>query len=133
MFKLNFNREVKQRRRRRRRERSVCADVAMISTHPTCTKTANFPGIKLARAAFELRKRLKNSPSCAHVLHRTLNLVISRFCRGRQRNVQKHKTHVQSDCIYSLYNCFATLSLPSPSSLYFERSLLKRIVNNYPY
>ena len=35
---------------------------------------------------------MKNSPSCAHVLHKTLNLVISCccFCRGRQRNVQKH-------------------------------------------
>ena len=34
------------------------------------------PGTKLVRLAFELRKRMKNSPSCARVLHKTLNLVI---------------------------------------------------------
>ena len=28
--------------------------------------------------AFKLIKTNKNSPSCAHVLHKTLNLVISR-------------------------------------------------------
>ena len=37
------------------------------------------------------------------------------FCRGRQRNVPKCKTHVQSDCFSSLSLCFVALSLPSPS------------------
>ena len=35
------------------------------------------------------------------------------FCRGRQRNVPKCKTHLQSDCFCSSSNCFAALSLPS--------------------
>ena len=76
----------------------------IISTHLTCTKTANYPGTKLAGAAyFELRKRMKNSPLSVHVLHRTLNLVISRCCfAGQQRNVQKFKMHVQRDCFCSL-------------------------------
>ena len=30
--------------------------------------------------AFKQGRRMKNSPSCAHVLHKTLNLVISRCC-----------------------------------------------------
>ena len=43
-------------------------------------------------------------PSCGHVLHKTLNGVIFTllFCRGRQRNVPKCKTHVESDCFCSL-------------------------------
>ena len=51
---------------------------------------------------------MKNSPSCVHVLHKTLNLVISRrcFCTGRQRNVPKLKTHVQSDCFCSSVSLF---------------------------
>ena len=51
---------------------------AIISTHPTCTKTTNYPEIKLVGRAFELSKRMENSRSCAHVLHKTLNFVISR-------------------------------------------------------
>ena len=39
------------------------------------------------------------------------------FCRGRQRNVQKFKTHVQSDCFPSLNLLFCSVALPSPSSL----------------
>ena len=53
---------------------------AIISTHSTCKKTANYPGTKLIGVAFELRKRMKNSPSCAHILHKILNLVILRCC-----------------------------------------------------
>ena len=33
-----------------------------------------------AGKAFNLRQRMKNLPSCAHVLHKTLNLVISHCC-----------------------------------------------------
>ena len=46
----------------------------------TFTETVNYPGTKLVGVAFKLRKRMKNSPSCVHVLHKTLNLVISRCC-----------------------------------------------------
>ena len=38
---------------------------AIISTYSTYTKTANYPGTKLVGVVFELRKRMKNSPSCA--------------------------------------------------------------------
>ena len=40
------------------------------------TQTTNYPGTK----PFKLRKRMKNSLPWVHVLHKTLNLVISRCC-----------------------------------------------------
>ena len=59
---------------------------------------ANYPRTKLLRVAYKLRKKMKNLPSCVHVLHKTLNVVILRCCcGGRQRNVPKCKTHVQSN------------------------------------
>ena len=48
-------------------------------THSTCPKTANYPGTKLVGVAFELRKKFENQ-CCVHVLHKTLNLVISHCC-----------------------------------------------------
>ena len=65
-------------------------------------KKANYPGTKFVGVAFELRKRMTNSPSCAHVLNKTLNLVISQCLQRTQRNVPKCKTHVQRDCFSSL-------------------------------
>ena len=53
---------------------------AIISTRSTFTKMANYPGTKLVGVAYKLRKKMKNSPSCVHVLHKALNVVISR-CR----------------------------------------------------
>ena len=48
---------------------------------------------------------MKNSSSCAHA-RSPQNLKFGHFtllfCRGRQRNVQKHKTHVQSYCFCRL-------------------------------
>ena len=41
---------------------------------------ANYPGTKLVGVAHKLRKKIKNSPSYVHVLHKTLNVVISRCC-----------------------------------------------------
>ena len=42
---------------------------------------ANYPGTKLVGVAYKLSlKEMKNSPSCVHVLHKTLNVVISRCC-----------------------------------------------------
>ena len=43
-------------------------------------KSGNYSGNKLVGVAFELRKKMKNSPPCTHVLHKTLNVVISRCC-----------------------------------------------------
>ena len=78
------NKEIRQWQRRTATKTSLenitsfhLCFFAVISTHPTCTKTANYPGTKLG-VAFKLRKRRKNSPSYAHVFHKTLNLVISR-------------------------------------------------------
>ena len=51
---------------------------AIISTRSTFTKMANYPGTKLVGVAYKLRKKMKNLPSCVHVLHKTLNVVISR-------------------------------------------------------
>ena len=54
--------------------------LVIISTHSTFTKIANNPGTKLVGVAYKLRKKMKNSPSCVHVLHKTLNVVISCCC-----------------------------------------------------
>ena len=40
----------------------------------------NYPGTKLLGVAYELKKKMKNSRLCVHVLHKTLNVVISRCC-----------------------------------------------------
>ena len=53
---------------------------AIISTRLTFTKMANYPGTKLVGVAYKLRKKMKNSPQCVHVLHKTLNVVILRCC-----------------------------------------------------
>ena len=53
---------------------------AIISTRSTSTEMANYPGTKFVGVAFKLRKKMKNSPSCFHVLQKTYNLVISRCC-----------------------------------------------------
>ena len=53
---------------------------AIISTRLTFTKMANYPGTKLVGVASKLKKKMKNSPSCVHVLHKTLNVVIP-LCR----------------------------------------------------
>ena len=53
---------------------------AIISTRSTFPKMANYPGTKLLGVAYKLKKKMKNSPLCVHVLHKTLNVVISRCC-----------------------------------------------------
>ena len=40
----------------------------------------NYPVTEQVGTAFKLRQGLKNLPSCAHALHKALNLVIS--CGG---------------------------------------------------
>ena len=44
---------------------------AIISTSSYYGETANYPGTKLVGVAFKLRKKMKTSPSCAHVLQKT--------------------------------------------------------------
>ena len=67
---------------------------AIIPIRSTCTTWAKYPGTKLIGVAFKLGRRMKNSPSCAHILHKTLNLVISRCCfaeNGKEmyKNIQR--------------------------------------------
>ena len=40
----------------------------------------NYPGTKLVGVAYKLTKKMKNSLPSVHVLHKTLNVVISRCC-----------------------------------------------------
>ena len=58
-----------------------------------------------------MRSRSRKKPE-------TVDYFTLLFCRGRQRNVPKCKTHVQSDCFCSLSLLFSLMafSLPSPSS-----------------
>ena len=80
--------------------------------------TANYRATKLVGMAFRSRNKMKKSPSYVHVHHETLNLIVShRFAEdGKETDVPKFETLVQSDCFCSL-NLFAALSLPSQSSL----------------
>ena len=53
---------------------------AIIPIRSPCTMWAKYPGTNFMGTAFKWGKKMKNSPSCAHVLQKTLNLVISRCC-----------------------------------------------------
>ena len=97
------------------------------------------PRTKLVGVAFKLgEKKMKHSPLCVYVLHKTLNLVISRcrccYCtkilnaRAERERVFMlfkpirwvHVVHFKCTRVFSVnppIACFAALSLPSPSSL----------------
>ena len=79
----------------------------------------NYPGTKLVGVAYKLRKKMKNSPPCVHVLHKTLNVVISRcyFAEDDKEMYQNVKRTCRAIVFAHLTYCFATLSLPSPLSL----------------
>ena len=52
----------------------------------------NYPGTKLVGVAYKLRKKMKSSPSCVHVLHKTLRTVPTivtahTFCASRDTRV----------------------------------------------
>ena len=54
---------------------------AIISTRSTFTKMANYPRTnQIGRSGVQVKKENENSPSCVHVLHKTLNVVISSCC-----------------------------------------------------
>ena len=48
---------------------------AIFPTRSTCTIWPNYPVTEQMRTAFKVRRRMENLPSCAHVLHKTMNLV----------------------------------------------------------
>ena len=72
-------RELKQRRRQRQRQRKRHLKIYLyfICATSTFMKMANYPA---GTVAYKLRRKMKNLPSCVHVLHKTLNVVILRCC-----------------------------------------------------
>ena len=71
---------------------------AIIPIHSTCRMRTNYPVTERVGTAFKLIQRKENLPSCAHVFHKILNLVISRCCLakyGEENYVPKFITHVQ--------------------------------------
>ena len=79
-------RELKQRRRQRQRKRHL-----KIYLYVTCAtsrlfqlaqlyKNGELSRSQIGRSGVQVKKENENSPSCVHVLHKTLNLVISRCC-----------------------------------------------------
>ena len=80
---------------------------------------ANYPGNKLVGAAYKLRKEMKNSPSCVHVLHKTFNVVISRCCfaEDSKEMYRSVKRTCRAIVFAHLTYCFAAFSLPLPSLL----------------
>ena len=59
-------------------------------------KMTNCPGTKLVGVAYKLRKKMKNSPPCLHILHKTLNVVISR-CRFAEDDKEMYQ-NVKRTC-----------------------------------
>ena len=80
---------------------------------------ANYPGTKLVGVAYKLRKKMKNLPSCVHVLHKTLNVVISRRCFAEdgKEMYQNVKRTCRAIIFPNYTDWFAALSLPLSSSL----------------
>ena len=79
---------------------------------------ANYPGTKLVGVAYKLRMKMKNSLSCVHVLHKTLNVVISRcFAEDGKEMYQNVKRTCRVVVFVHQTYYFAELSLPTSSSL----------------
>ena len=92
---------------------------AIILTRTTSTETKNYPRTKLVGVEYKLRKKKKNSPSSVDILHKTLNVDISRFCFAEDSKEMYQNVKRTCRAIVKL-NCslnFAALSLPLPSSL----------------
>ena len=90
---------------------------SIILSPSTSTQTANYTGTKLVGVAFKLRKRMKNSPSCVHVLNGTLDFVISRCCfaeDGREM-YQNLKSTCRAIVFAQEAFCSVAMSLPLPS------------------
>ena len=80
---------------------------------------ANYPGTKLVGMAYKLRKKTKTSSLYVHVLHKALNVIISRYCfAGDGKEMYQNVKRTCRAIVFAhLTYCFAALSLPSPSSL----------------
>ena len=89
----------------------------VISTHITCTKMTNYPGTESLGVAFKLRKTMKNSPSYADVLRKTLNVVILRCCFAEDGKEMYHNLKCTCRAIVFAHNTYCLAALPFPSSL----------------
>ena len=77
---------------------------------------ANYPGTKLVGVAYKLRKKMKNTPLYVLVLHKTLNVVISRcFAEDGKEMYRNVKCMCRAIVFSHETYCFA--ALPSPLSL----------------
>ena len=87
----------------------------IIPIRSTCTMWPNYPVTEQVGTKFRLRQRMENLPSCVHVLHKTLNLVISRCCLA-EHGEEMHQS-LKGTCRAFVFliksYCFVTLSLPS--------------------
>ena len=72
----------------------------MISAYLVCVTWPTYLESNVVSAALNLRNRKENKSSCVHVLHNTLNAVISRRCFAEDDKeiVPKLIAHVQSQC-----------------------------------
>ena len=81
----------------------------IISSKLTFAETGEPPRILIGKSGVQVKTKMKHLPSYAHVLHKTLNLVISRCCFAEDSKevYQNLKlTHVQSVCFSSLNQLF---------------------------
>ena len=81
-------------------------------------KNGELPRNQIGRSGAQVKKENENSPSCVHVLHKTLNVTISRCCfaeDGREM-YQNVKRTCRAMFFLITFLFFAALSLPSPTS-----------------
>ena len=97
---------------------------AIILTHSTCTQTTNYPETKLVGVPFKLRKRMKNSLSCVHVLHKTLNLVISRCCFAGDDKEMYQNVKARAERLFLLIKPFVLWRCRRRRRGIFVRSLM---------
>ena len=101
----------------------------IISTRSPFTKMASYPGTKLVGVADKSRKKMKNSLSCVHVLHKTLNGVISRCCFAEDS--KEMYQNVKRTCRVIVFAhqtyCFAALLLLLPSSCLSSLSMKHKL------
>ena len=104
---------------------SDMCNFAIISTCSTSTETANYMGTKLVGVPFKMRNRMKNSLLCVHILHKTLNLVISCCCFTENGKELYQNLKQMCRMIVFVYKafCFETSLLLTLSLLKFPNDM----------
>ena len=105
---LKYTRELKQRRRRRREIRDGLDLFGTPMALITCYSYICNDGVQLQMEIRKISRRRPRFIDTAKFGHFTLL-----FCRGRQRNVPRIKTHVHSYCSRSRRRPRGLLKLPS--------------------